>query len=72
MCRPILPSPSRTVNLESGTVSVPVNNPARQLAQAMIFLAPQDLNYSTVVSPTYASNQGGFGKLLINISSTSP
>ena len=43
MCRPILPSPSRTVNLESGTVSVPVNNPARQLAQAMIFLAPQDL-----------------------------
>ena len=50
VCRSILPSPSRTVNVKSGAVSVPVNDSATQLAEAAILLASQDLN-SAVVPP---------------------
>ena len=55
VCRSILPSPSRTVNVESSAVSVPVYDSAMQLAEAAILLTSQDLN-SAVVAPGVTTN----------------
>ena len=82
MCSSILPSPSRTVNVESGAVSVPVNDSATQLAEAVILLASQDLT-SAVVAPSRSHHllrssvtylclkSQKVGKLLINTSGAS-
>ena len=55
VCRSILPSPSRTVNVESGAVSIPVNDSVKQLAEVAILLASQDLN-SAEVAPGVTTN----------------
>ena len=42
-CGSIPPSPSRAVNVESGAVTVSMNDSATQLVEAAILSAPQDL-----------------------------
>ena len=55
MCRFIPPSPSRAVNIDSGTVTISMNDSATQLVEAAIFSAPQDLN-SAVAAPGVTTN----------------
>ena len=51
------------MNVESGVVSVPVNDSATQLAEAAILLASQDLNCA-VVAPAVTTNTSSCHQLL--------
>ena len=50
VCRSIPPAPSRAVNVESGIVTVSINDSAKQLVEAAILSAPQGMN-SAVAAP---------------------
>ena len=63
VCRFIPPSPSRAVNIESGAVTISMNDSATQLVEAAIFSAPQDLN-SAVAAPGVTTNTSSCHHLL--------